>query len=59
MRALILTELPTSDWLFFIGIGYSLDPDFSFVKIAAPYAQVPFISTTILGIFFSSYVLLV
>lgn len=22
------------------GIGYTLDPDFSFVKIAAPYAQV-------------------
>lgn len=24
----------------FVGIGYTLDPDFSFVKIAAPYAQV-------------------
>lgn len=27
----------------FPGIGYSLDPDFSFVKIAAPYAQVRYL----------------
>lgn len=26
------------------GIGYTLDPDFSFVKVAAPYAQVLHIS---------------
>lgn len=25
------------------GIGYTLDPDFSFVKVAAPYAQVLYI----------------
>ena len=29
---------------YFTGIGYTLDPDFSFVKVAAPYAQVPYVS---------------
>lgn len=41
-------------WIYFSleillsGIGYILNPDFSFVKIAAPYAQVSYIFLTII-----------
>ena len=47
-----LYPLPSAEWLlvllsltlamshFFIGVGKTLDPDFSFVKVAAPYARV-------------------
>lgn len=42
VSALFLLEILLS------GIGYTLDPDFSFVKIAAPYAQVPYIFLTII-----------
>lgn len=37
--------------LFFTGIGNTLDPDFSFVKIAAPYAQVLYVYTEALFMF--------
>lgn len=33
------------------GIGYTLDPEFSFVKIAAPYAQVYFCNLRCLYLF--------
>lgn len=38
-----------------VGIGYTLDPNFSFVKIAAPYAQVPYQN----NIFFNQICLLI
>lgn len=34
--------------MFASGIGYALDPGFSFAKIAAPYAQVPYLCIAIL-----------
>lgn len=47
----LITVLMTATVLVLImtailsGIGYTLDPDFSFVKVAAPYAQVLYILT--------------
>lgn len=41
-------------WLFIVltGIGYILNPDFSFVKIAAPYAQVKTVLWPVIVSFF-------
>lgn len=44
-----------SHLVHFAGIGYILDPDFSFVKVAAPYAQVCVITNLFLSTLNSLY----
>lgn len=39
-----MADSPSLPFLNIVGIGYTLDPKFSFAKIAAPYAQVSYLS---------------